>query len=345
MAKSFSEFPVVETAHVEPGAFSNRGSVNPAIRGRFAPPPERDVLQLAISIKENGQQQAIIARKSGDELHILEGFTRVEAIQKIREGFEYVRDDGSKREIKPDESFLVRVSVVDCDDETATVLNITGNSQRSNLSCMDKAANVGRLAEMKDAKGKGLYSGKAIADMLRINPTDVSRLKGLLELPDCAKERLHDGRIPYSVGIELAKESNKFDEKVITALVLTPRKDSDGNPRDLNLQDIREYLRDRDKDTPKEPTETTEGEETPTPATATARASSTGMTKNEILKFLESRVAETKTDEDESDARAFLNSVLTKLATVIATGAMETFIRQTNALVNKLDAKIVKSTK
>ncbi len=345
MVKSFSEFPIKETIHAEPSAFANRGATDPAIRGRFAPPPESDVMQLAISIKENGQQQAVIARKSGEELHLLEGFTRVEAIQRIRDGFEYAREDGSTRTIKPDESFLVRVSVVDCDDDTATVLNITGNSQRSNLSCMDKAANVGRLAEMKDAKGKGLYSGKAIADMLRINPTDVSRLKGLLELPDCAKERLHDGRIPYSVGIELAKESNKFDETIITALVQTRRKDADGNERELNLQDIREYLRNRDKETPKETTEETE-ESTDTPAaTGGTRSPSVGMTKTEILKFLESRVAETKADEDESDARAFLNGVLSRLATVVQTGAVETFIRSTNALVNKLDGKIVQSAK
>jgi ParB family chromosome partitioning protein len=71
--------------------------------------------------------------------------------------------------------------------------------QRQDLSAMEKASAMERLAKATN------WSGKEIAAKLGVSPAMVTRLVALLTLPPEIRSALKEGRIAASAGYELAK--------------------------------------------------------------------------------------------------------------------------------------------
>lgn len=154
--------------------------VQEALRGRYKPPTEEDVIDLALSIIQGGQRQPVESRKTvGNRLILVMGFTRMAAIRLICEGFEY---EGTRYH---DPNFRIKTLVVICDESEAVKRNVVENRHRLETSPMDDAFNMGRL---EDRYG---YSDAEIATLYRLSVAQVQRLKQLVRLPEEMRDKVH----------------------------------------------------------------------------------------------------------------------------------------------------------
>jgi hypothetical protein len=158
--------------------------VQEELRGRRFPPTSEQIVEMAMSIFDNGQRQAIECRRVEDSrLQSTAGFTRINAIRLIREGF--TGTDGVHRQ---DAEFKVQVKIVDCNDETALRNNIVENAHRNETSDIDDAHNQNTLRERygyDDTKIATLYQYKSAVK--------VGRLRKLLQLSVDEQLLVHTG--------------------------------------------------------------------------------------------------------------------------------------------------------
>lgn len=157
--------------------------VKEELRGRFKPPTEQQIIELAVSMMDNGQQQAVQVRKlKSNEIQLNLGFTRTAAARLIRAGFTDL--EGVFRQ---DENFKLKVVVSDANDEQAFRNNIVENAHRNQTSPIDDAHNQHRLRErygMEDGDITKLYRYG--------DPNKVARLRRLLQLPRPLQDRVHE---------------------------------------------------------------------------------------------------------------------------------------------------------
>lgn len=176
-------FAVLSTQLIDP-AFVE---LVPELMGRSAPVSEGQVIDLAESIRAQGQQQAVQVRANPAKpgyFSCVFGNTRTRAAQLLKSG--YAVDEKKRVEGNPD--FKLRVEVVECDDETAFTRNVAENALRVQCSPIDNAKNQAR---MRDEFG---MSDVAIAKVYGFaSSASVTRLKKLLSLPADVQTAVHGG--------------------------------------------------------------------------------------------------------------------------------------------------------
>lgn len=167
--------------------------VKEELRGRRFPPTSEQITEMAMSIFDNNQRQPIECRRVADNrLQSTAGFTRINAVRLIREGF-----TGTDGEFRQDPEFKVQVKVVNANDETALRNNIIENAHRNGTSDIDDAHNQNTLRERYG------YDDAKIAQLYQYKSTNkVGRLRRLLELSIAEQELVHTGKLATQAAID-----------------------------------------------------------------------------------------------------------------------------------------------
>jgi len=172
--------------------------------GKYQPRKNFDddsLKELADSIKAQGVLQPIIVRPiDNDRFEIIAGERRWRA---------------SKIAGKKDIPAIVR----EIDDKHALAIGLVENIQRTDLDPMEEALSLQQLKDEFNLKNK------EVAEAVGKTPSEISRLLGLLKLPDCLKELYERGVKSSNVLEELARaykdnpeatEAFVFDKDSIT---------------------------------------------------------------------------------------------------------------------------------
>ena len=228
--------------------------VNPDNRGRLFAPSLEQVRDLAVSILEDEQLQAInVTRDIEKRFNVVSGFTRVEAVKEINKGFEY----NGKRYHDPE--LKIKCMLSDCNEEEALRRNIIENNKRNNCSDVDDAHNQNRLR-----KQQGMNDTE-IATFYSCSPTHVGKLSKLLLLSMAEKQLVHEGKLSTQAAIDLLaldkeerariiEECTKDTGKVDTSAVRSQVRDKHLSEADeaepkkrisRSIKDLRTYLNSR----------------------------------------------------------------------------------------------------
>jgi ParB family transcriptional regulator, chromosome partitioning protein len=157
-------------------------TTDPQVRKHF---DDRSITGLAISLQQEGMQNAIRARRAGDKLIITCGERRWRAA--IKAGLKEVPviiDKGPK------------------DDAAIICAQLVENVQRCDLLPLEMAEALGRL------KSETGWTAMEIGRRLGLSNGMISKYLALLTLPERVKEDLHQGKIALSTAYELAKVSD-----------------------------------------------------------------------------------------------------------------------------------------
>jgi ParB-like chromosome segregation protein Spo0J len=190
--------------------------VNEDDRGRTTPPSEAVVKNLAVSILEHGQRQAVECRKVGGQLHLNMGFTRHAAVMLIRAGFEH---NGA---FYQDADHLLKTTVANTNAETAFINNIVENAHRNATTAIDDAFNQHRL---RDKYGK---TDQEIAKLYQCTITHVQRLASLLGLSSRLQTMVHEGILPVSAAIDLLSVGEDDRDDIVLAALNDAKDKVDG---------------------------------------------------------------------------------------------------------------------
>lgn len=168
--------------------------VKEELRGRHTPPTEDAIIDMAVSMMENGQQQPVQCRRLPDKrLQLSLGFTRTAAARLIRTGF--TDPDGQERK---DEEHMLQVKIADANDQQAFVNNVVENAHRNQTSPIDDAHNQHRLRETYG------YTDARITKLYRYRDENkAGRLRRLLSLPEEVQRMVHGGTMPVKAALEL----------------------------------------------------------------------------------------------------------------------------------------------
>lgn len=171
----------------------NMLTIKSELRGRAVLPSEGELKARAASMATQGQLQSVEARKDGDKLVLVAGFTRTAAAEMIRQGFEW---EGKKYH---DPDFLLRVRVVEIDENLARIHNIVENAQRKSTSALDDALNQ---QWMRETLG---YTDAQIAREYGVSAPLITHTKKILSLPPELQQEIGERNMPVTVALELAE--------------------------------------------------------------------------------------------------------------------------------------------
>lgn len=164
-----------------------------ANRGRTTPPSEEDILNLAASIFDHGQQQPVQCRRvAGNRLQLTMGYSRMAGFRLIREGF--TGTDGVER-IDPE--MKIKVVVADTNDEKALTNNIIENRHRNQTTAIDDAVNQNLL---RDRYG---YDDEKIAGLYLCSVATVQRMQLLLRLEQKEQDLVHEGKLSVNAALDV----------------------------------------------------------------------------------------------------------------------------------------------
>jgi ParB-like chromosome segregation protein Spo0J len=182
-------------------------------RGRFIAPSDEQIVEMAVSMHKNGQISPVECRRSVPDLRpvLVLGFTRTAAARLIRSGFDAVIDDQPTRVHDP--AFLLKVNVVENNDESAFLRNIEENKARNATSIIDDVHNWQKLA---DRYGR---SDAEIAKIYGVSASYVSRNRKLLRLGFATQVAVHRGELPVTAALTLADEVPERDHEAILQAV------------------------------------------------------------------------------------------------------------------------------
>ncbi len=180
------------------------------LRGRHKAPSEEDIVAMAVSLLDHGQQQPVACRRvDGKRVKLHAGFTRANAARLIRSGF--TDDQGKHRQ---DAEFKLKCVIVECNDAEAFVANVVENAHRKNTSPIDDALNQRRLREQH---------GKEDAEIARLYRCSVGKvlgLRNLLDLDADIQDRVHNGEMTVEGALTVkklpAKQRKEAVEKATT---------------------------------------------------------------------------------------------------------------------------------
>lgn len=212
------------------------------LRGRHKPVTEQDIIDMAISMFEHKQREPVECRViEGNRLRLNLGFTRTNAGRLLRDGFEH---EGVKYHV-PD--FLLKVMVVDCNDQEAFIHNIVENAHRKATSHVDDAFNQRSLRE---DYGK---TNAEIARLYRCGQNRVTDLQKLLQLDEPTLDLVHDGTLSLTGALDLLSVPVEERTKVLGEADKT-------NGGKIKGTSVRTVVRDHIlNDNNKPPTSTTSG--------------------------------------------------------------------------------------
>lgn len=144
---------------------------------------------LEADIRANGQlQPGTVYKRADGKLQLVSGFGRYAAVCAINKGL-----------AKGEEPLLFQVLITRCNETEAIIQNIRENVHRTNISPIEEAITMQRLL---DQYGK---TQEDVAKIFGRSQAHVSQRLTLLALTDDARQRLHDGDIPVSSAMKLAK--------------------------------------------------------------------------------------------------------------------------------------------
>lgn len=156
-------------------------------RGRRILPSQVDVVALAESIQDKGQQQPCKVRALADKtVELVFGFTRYDAICYYND---HIRSESQER-------LKVKCTLVTCNDEEALILNIVENKMRNATNALDDAHNMRRLQELYS------YDDAKLASIYKCTVAWVSQIRKLLTLPSSIQEQIGTG-ITVSAALHL----------------------------------------------------------------------------------------------------------------------------------------------
>lgn len=162
---------------------------------------EEDLARLAESLKTHGQLQPVRVRWSASHA-------------------KWVLVAGERRYRAAVRAGLAKLAAVFVEEENvpaAIVLEeqLIENCMRSDLKPIEQAQAFRRLMDMTG------WTGKDVADRLKLHRTWVTRILQLLELPAPVQEKIEAGDIAPTIGVELAKiddheKQMEVAEKIVT---------------------------------------------------------------------------------------------------------------------------------
>ena len=182
-----------------------------------------DLWDLMASIQQIGQIQPIAARKTSDgKLHVIAGFRRTKAIQKLKEA-------------NPDASWSVLVRVMPAtNDAKGFAITLAENIVRNNLSPLEMASGVGRLRSVFNR------TVTEVAQDLGRSDQWVYHMEKILSLPETLQQRIHAREVSVDAAFLLADDPNHVevvekvlkDKKAVIADKKKPaaKKGKDGKP-------------------------------------------------------------------------------------------------------------------
>ncbi|HXJ39235.1 MAG TPA: ParB N-terminal domain-containing protein [Bryobacteraceae bacterium] len=178
-------------------------------RGRFIPPTDEQIEDMASSIYANGQIQPVECRRNHEQKPVLVlGFTRTAAVRLIKRG--WTRRDGVHIH---DPNIGLKVMIVEANEELSLLRNIEENKARNATSIIDDVHNWQKLA---DRYGK---SDAEIAGIYGVSPSYVSRNRKLLRLGFETQLAVHRGEIPLTAALTLADEVPEASHKAVIEAV------------------------------------------------------------------------------------------------------------------------------
>jgi ParB/RepB/Spo0J family partition protein len=154
---------------------------------RYREPEAKELEPLCDSLRESGLIHPLVVRAVGEKYQLVSGFRRLAAIQLLN-------GNGSG---KAWGSIACRV-VGTASAEELHQLAYDENHERQSVSPMEEALTIDRLSRERNLKYE------EIGKMLRIKPKTVQRYKRLLRVEGEVAEAVHQRRITYLQGAELA---------------------------------------------------------------------------------------------------------------------------------------------
>lgn len=220
----------------------------------------KDVHDLAYDMSLKGNLEPIKVRRVNRpdfEFESVAGFGRHSAAMLIVDGFDYTTPDGETVRVHEPE-FKIKISLVTGNDDAMDEICIRENTFKKGLSPMDKAVIAHR---MKEVKGK---STKEIARVLNCDPTYVSQILRLLELPSDIQGLLDDEE-RTAVPLRVAMKITEFPDDEKEAFYAMIRAGNSPTIAILNKR-TQELQAESVPDDPEDGSEPTEGAaETPAP--------------------------------------------------------------------------------
>ena len=209
------------------------------------------VLARALSILKEGQLQPARGHKDeGDHVVIDAGFTRLDAITLIRQGFSAVDpEDGETRFFQDTEARLwIALDGEVKSEEQAFVKSAIENAQRNEVTDVQEALAQERLREefgWTNAKIARTYGYK--------NANRVSFLAQLLTLPQEIIDRVHNGDLALHAALALLKipEGARSDAIALAATVPVTGAELADKAREAQAEESPEEQTDEKHDSPK----------------------------------------------------------------------------------------------
>ena len=287
--------------------------VKEELRGRCTPPTDEQIMNMAISLHDHGQIQPILARRDGEKVAVVAGFTRVAASRLLRKGFTF-----ENREYK-DELFLIKVSVADCNEEEAFRRNIVENCQRKQTSPVDDAFNQRKLREsygMSDMEIAALYS---------CTSAKVGQYRKLLNLSSEEQSLVHEGKMAVSAAIDLLDVDQEKRQEIIEAA----RKENGKVNGSLIREQIRSVINDDQEDTVQEEPIAPQGSENPQTPEVPVRNKSLKIVKSksrsmkEVKNFLTSML-----ENDDESVQKFCKTFLKFIQGSVSSKSVENALKK-----------------
>ncbi len=187
---------------------------------------KQNVIDRAVSIAEKGQIQPAEAYRNEDNTLTLSlGFTRYDAVDLLRAGFE----EAGKFYHDPDAKLWVKV--IDSDSDSAFIRGIIENLERDDTTDLQEA-----LAQSELRTTQGMTDTQIAKLYGATNTNRVAALQKLISLPDNVQQLVHTGKLALYSALDTLKLSE--DER--TAVI-----DGSTNPKGrVEGQVLRKLIRD-----------------------------------------------------------------------------------------------------
>lgn len=179
---------------------------------RWAEVGEHEVQNLAAAMFRDGNRVPVeVIAEEGEgtvSAELVSGYTRHRAAEMIVAGFDF-DDQTSETPVRiHNPEFRLSVKVLECSAAEARHRNWTENTQRNDLTPMDRANIV------KVAREEGVPDAE-IARYLSCDVSFISQLAHLLKLPVAAQRKVHAGKIPMRAAMAAAQLPPKERDEVL----------------------------------------------------------------------------------------------------------------------------------
>lgn len=255
------------------------------------------VIDRAISIFTNGQLQPAEARRNDEKKLVLTlGFTRLDAVILLREGFEH----NGVRYHKPDLKLWIKV--VDCSPEEAFIRGIIENNERKDISDLQEAK---AHAILRDVYKKNDTQIAKIYGYTNLNRT--MALRKLLSLDNKIQQLVHANKLALSAALLTLDVPVEERETLLDGAT-----DIKGNVRGEVLKRLIRDAAEKTTETEEQTSENGGGEgdgegEGEAPA---AKAKSLKRTTKELQTWLQERIDEGDAQEEGEEGAASTNALL-----------------------------------